>query len=169
MPIKRSIAAMLALLAAGCTELPSILGGPNHDELGGEPVQITRLQEHFPGFSSGITEPARLVVNSQTEWALVWRRMWQSHNPVPPAPVVDLSSETVLVTTMGGRPTGGYSIRVEEAAVVSGDLVIRVVETSPGRACVTTQAFTAPVDVVKVPRTGHSIRFETVKKVHDCG
>jgi hypothetical protein len=168
MSINRLRMLMLATLAAGCAELPLVGTGPELDELAGEPVQIIQLQEYFPRYNSGISEQARLVVTSRAEWELAWRRVWHGHSPVPAAPAVDFDREVVLVAAMGGRSSGGYQIQVTQAAAQADRVVVRVVETSPGKGCFTTAAFSEPVDVVKLPRTALPIDFQTVKVVHEC-
>ncbi|HYR07775.1 MAG TPA: protease complex subunit PrcB family protein, partial [Longimicrobium sp.] len=132
------------------------------------PVQLIRLQEYFPPHNSGFGEQARLVVTGQAEWETAWRRVWEGHSPVPAAPAVDFEREVVLVAAMGSRPNGGHHIQVKQAAAQADRVVVRVVETSPGKACFTTAAFTEPVDVVKLPRTPLPIEFQTVKAVHEC-
>ena len=44
----------------------------------------------------------------------------------------------------------------------------RATECMPGFGCVLTQATTAPIDIVKLPRTSQPIQFQTVKAVHEC-
>ncbi|WP_420128609.1 protease complex subunit PrcB family protein [Longimicrobium sp.] len=166
MPIKRSIALMMSMLAAGCAELPSI--SPGLDTLPGEPVQLVRLQEYFPAYNSGFEMQARLVVTSQAEWEATWQRIWQNTRPVPAPPAVDFQHEVVLVAAMGSRSSGGHHIQLQQAAAQPGNVVVRVVETFPGEACVVTAAITEPVDVVRLPRTSQPIQFQTVKQVHAC-
>lgn len=168
MQLNRSIALVMSMLVAGCAELPSISPGLDQVPLPGEPVQVVRLEAYFPVHYSGLDAPARLVVESQAEWALVWQRIWGSHDPVPALPSIDFDRETVLVAAMGTRPTGGYAIRVDAAAAQGERVAVRVVETSPGSRCALTQAFTAPIDIVKLPRTPQPIAFQTVKNVHEC-
>ncbi|MBW3573003.1 MAG: protease complex subunit PrcB family protein [Gemmatimonadetes bacterium] len=159
---------VLAALAAGCTELPSIDPGFDEGDLGGEPVPVTRVHEAFPAGYSGLAEQAQLVVESRAEWEEVWRRMWQYTDPAPAAPAIDFSRHTVVVAAMGSRPTGGAGVRVEKAASHADHVVVQVVETSAGDGCGTTQAVSAPVDVVAIPRTPQPIRFRIAQTVREC-
>lgn len=161
-------AAMAALLAA-CSELPSVTPELDREPLDGEPVEVIRLAETLPAHYSGMTQRERVVVRTPAEWEIVWRRMWAGHSPLPPVPAVDFERHVLLVAAMGSRPTGGYHIRIAEAAALADEVAVRVVETSPSRGCITTQAFTAPVDVVKLPRTSRQIQFRTAEVVHECG
>jgi KaiC/GvpD/RAD55 family RecA-like ATPase len=162
--ITRLTAVVLAVLAAACSDSSSPLD-PELDELepGGAPVEVTRLHAR-PAFYTGFSEPARLVVDDQVELEQVWARLGTR----PENPVVDFGRELVLVAAMGGRPTGGYSVRVEEVRAYADHVTVHVVETSPGRSCVTTQALTAPAEAVKIPRTSLEVRFRTTQSVHEC-
>lgn len=163
--IKRLIPVVLAALAA-CADLPLIDAGL--DERQGEPVAITRFEGYPPLHYSGFATRERIVVESQAEWEIVWRRLMGSRSSPPAAPAVDFDKEVVIVAAMGGRPTGGYSIRVDDAEARSDHVSVRVVESSPGRRCVVTMAATAPVDVVKLTSTGRPVRFRDVESVRDC-
>ena len=164
--ITRSSAAVLALLMAACAESASPLE-PDLDELepGGAPVAVTRLRER-PSFYTGYNEPGRLVVDDQVELDQAWSRLGV-YQPGG-SPPVDFGRELVVVAAMGSRSTGGYSIRVEEVRAYADHVTVHVVETSPSRSCITTQAFTAPAEAVKIPRTSLEIRFRTTQRVHEC-
>ncbi|HEX5869362.1 MAG TPA: protease complex subunit PrcB family protein [Longimicrobium sp.] len=166
--MKRSIAPILATLAAACAELPSISPGLDQEPLGGEPVQLARLQEYFPAYNSGFEERTQLVVRTQAEWEQAWRRMWKNHSPVPAAPAVDFEREVLVLAAMGTRSSGGYRVQVQHAAAHPDHVVVRVIETSPGGGCVTTAALSEPVDVARLPRTDLPIRFRVVETVHEC-
>lgn len=156
---------MLAALAA-CAESPA--GGLPQVDLPGQAVAVTPVGERYPSHYSGFEQSARIVVENEEQWAQVWSRLWRHQHPVPALPAVDFQQEIVVVAAMGTRPNGGYAIRVQAAAVHEGSLTVRVVETSPGSNCVTTQAITTPTDVVRVARSGLPVRFTTATGVLDC-
>jgi hypothetical protein len=158
---------LLVAVLAGCSELPTVRQG-ERNVLDTQQVALVRFDAYFPAYNSGFGEPVRRVVDDAAEWEDAWRELWRSHNPVPPAPAVDFSREVVLLAAMGTRSSGGYSIHVEDAAAKGDHVTVRVIETSPGRACGVTAALTEPVDIVKLSRTPLPIRWETVKSVHDC-
>ena len=158
---------LLCLFAAACAEAPLLDPGLAEGALPGEPVTLTRV-EPGPSPHSGFSEPARIVVTSQAQWEAVWRKITGSATPATPPPAVDFRREVVLVAAMGGRHTGGYTVRVEEAAADARQVSVRIVETSPSARCVVTQAFTAPVDVVKMTRTSLPVRFGVAQQVRDC-
>ena len=168
MTATRLFSLLFAILAAGCGELPSMDPGVDPDLLGGERIEIIRLDEYFPPFNSGFMEQTRRVVQSQAVWEQVWARMWANHHPVPPVPSIDFEREMVLLAAMGGRSSGGYRVQVQAAAALADRVAVRVIETSPGGNCIVTAALTEPVDVVRIPRTPLPVEFRTVTAVHRC-
>lgn len=158
-----------ALLAGACGDTPTARQDPPLEALAGNPVQLARFTEYFPAYNSGFGQQTRLVVGSQAEWQAAWTRLWKNHAPVPPPPAVDFANEVVLLAAMGSRSSGGFTIRVQDAAARTDHVAVRVIETSPGGGCVVTGALSEPVDVVRLPRTALPVRWETVRAVHECG
>jgi hypothetical protein len=82
---------------------------------------------------------------------------------------VDFTHDLVIAVASGQQRTGGFGIAVEQVSQKGGDLTIRVVETSPGRNCLTTSELTQPVDVVTVPVTKvQNWNFVEGKSAPDC-
>jgi hypothetical protein len=125
-------------------------------------VQIQPLPEAQPvRYYSGITTQQRLVVRDAATWASTWQQIVSRIQPPPPVPMVDFASNLVIVAAMGTKPTGGYSIDVDNVRISGPDASISVTEQSPGSGCVVTQAETAPVAVVLVPQfTGQATFIE---------
>jgi len=119
--------------------------------------------------AQAIRDPRRQLVETQAEWEAVWAESSANMWPQPPAPAVDLSDHRLVVLAMGGRPTGGYSISAEELSQLGADLWLTVMERSPGPGCMVTQATTAPLTVVEVPRTGGQLYLVEREATTDCG
>ena len=87
---------------------------------------------------------------------VAWTRLGSGAAP-------DFENEAAIVAYLGAMPTGGYAISVREAQFtgvpgaasgpLSGRLTITLWVTSPGPDDFVTQAFTYPVDIVRVPRS----------------
>jgi len=113
---------------------------------------------------TGIEERRRLVIQDANAWAQFWSELGVGERPE-----VDFSRELVIAVASGQQRTGGFSIAVEQVSQKQGDLTIRVVETGPGRNCVTTSELTQPVEVVAVPQAGpRSWSFTEGKTAPDC-
>lgn len=136
----------------------------------GTAIPVTRLSPH-PGsflYYSGLQQPERLVIRDQAAWITAWSSLWPNGVPIPALPAVDFSKDMIVIAALGGRSTGGYSIFVDSARTTASGLVVFVGTSSPGRHCITTQAFTQPVDIARVPSTEAAVAFVDVPRVEDC-
>lgn len=156
------------LLAAGCAD-----GGPTdtvESRSGAAAGARVELRALFPQplHYSGMDAPAREVVRSDASWQTLWTRIHRHLQPAPRVAAVDFGREAVVVAAMGSRATGGYVITVDSATAAPDTLHVFVTERSPGRTCVTTQAFTAPVHAVAIPADGRAVRFHENAVVDPC-
>jgi len=87
---------------------------------------------------------------------------------VPDPPSIDFESDEIIAATMGQRSTGGYAIRIEEISRRGDDLEVVIVETSPGRGCLTTQALTSPATAVSVARPPGVVEFVEETETRGC-
>lgn len=128
-------------------------------------VEVRRL-EFLPVSFSGIGTVERVVIRSEPEWQTFWTRLWGGHHR--PRPAVDFDREMVVAATMGARSTGGFWIQVDSVVVSSAAVDVFVTEHSPGRSCITTQAFTYPADAVAIPASPQPVRFHDAKVTTEC-
>jgi hypothetical protein len=120
---------------------------------------------------SGMKDRHRLAVPDSQAWTALWRQVTQNILPPVPVPAIDFNTDAVIIASMGMRPTGGYSIEIESVQAAEGTLYVTVLERSPGTNCVVTQAVTAPVHAVRVPRQSFlaSVVFTEKTEVQNCG
>lgn len=126
------------------------------------PMSVQQLDSALASYyrhSSGYPDSARLVIKTADEWARVWNRIVSNHGPKPPVPEIDFAKEMVLVAAMGTRATGGFSIEIEAVDRDSSSITASVRKRSPGNTCGTTAALTAPVAIVRIPRSDKPVRF----------
>ncbi len=155
---------------------PAPAGDPNPSRPGTPPddddadldtdAEAAGVRRLWRSTRSGVETPERLVLRDQPSLANLWQRLGSD----APPPEVDLARELVVAVASGAKPTGGHSISVGRAVLDDGTLVIEVLETAPARTCLTSQAFTQPVDVVAVPADGvEKWRFVERQEVGGCG
>ena len=98
----------------------------------------------------------REVIRNREEFIDFWKRL---HGRVPPGgfviplPEIDFSKEMIVVAAMGQRPSSGYSILIDGACEVDGQIevfVSSVEEVSCGMGVF--PSMTAPADAVRLPR-----------------
>lgn len=118
---------------------------------------------------TGIEDVRRGIVASESEWLGLWLEIWTPVGPVPDPPRIDFSRELVVVAAMGLRPTGGYSIRIDQVIQRQGFVEVRLIETEPPPGCEVTQEETTPLDLARIPRVQQPFRFEVERFVGSCG
>jgi hypothetical protein len=86
----------------------------------------------------------------------------------PPAEhTVDFSSRRVVLLSLGGRPTGGYSISVEKIEDHGDFIEASIIISKPGSNCFVTQAQTSPYQFVEVESV-KELLFEEKIDVVNC-
>ena len=164
-------ALLLALAAVGCASDGATPPDPRTLREGtAQRVEITRLRpEPYPlTHSSGVREPARLVVRDDALWRATWAAIWSQHRPEPALPAIDFGREMVVVAALGERSSGGYGILVDSASMEGTTLVVHVRTMSPGPRCFVTAALTQPVDAARLPRHDGAVRFSERTEVRHC-
>ena len=126
-------------------------------------VSVLKLQH------SGLVQEAREVLKSRADWANLWSTATSGFDPSRDVPTVDFGRKMVLVAALGRRPTGGYDVFFTAVYEDEGHLYAIITDVSPGIGCVTSQAFTAPVAIVTVPRREKPVRFVERTDVRNCG
>ena len=148
---------VIATVAACGGQLSSV---PPHVPADAAPVTVEPVADlQSVRFNSGISTRERTVVRTRASWEALWPQIVGSLRPIPPVPAVDFATKTVIVASMGTRSSGGYVISVDEVRQSRGDSWITITERSPGSACGTTAALTAPVAAVVVPRFDGTATF----------
>ncbi len=117
---------------------------------------------------SGYSKPARLLIDDDAAWAQAWATLDISLSPASPRPAVDFAHYSVIIAAQGSHGTGGFGIEVTRLAASSEFLYAEVTSTSPGARCFTTQAFTEPVDVIRIPKPHLPLMFVEHSVVSQC-
>ncbi len=113
----------------------------------------------FKGYHGGIKEVGEQVIEDATTWEKVWKQVHATLRPLPKLPEVDFERQIVLAVFMGGRNTGGYSIDITHVKDAGKFLEVSVRRMSPDARDVTTQALTAPYDMLVIEKPGKPVRF----------
>ena len=157
--------AALLLAACGGASARYVDDDPGYQTPGGVPTGSLEISRIGTYTNSSIQEPRRLVIRSEQEW----RDFWYDLN-LGSAPEVDFTRNMVIAVSAGVRPSTGHSVLVDNVRLDDdGTLRVEVLQTSPGRGCVTAQQMTQPVDVVVVPRADLRTWSFTERRVtQDC-
>jgi hypothetical protein len=139
----------------------------------GKPVAISLLGPKLPGrrmsfLNGGIKERVRLVIRDRDEFDKFWKQIYRLGSDKPPLPEVDFSREMIVVAAMGQQPSSGYEIIVDGACEVDNQLEVLVRSTNFLKCGLQLGIVTAPVDMVRLPKTNMQLVFRETEVTSDC-
>ncbi len=120
------------------------------------------------GTYSAIQEKRELVINTNDEYQKLMQDVYKNMDQMPRIPVVDFTKNTLIAVFVGTRSTAGYLVSIDSISESSKNLNVEVLETTPGKNCMTSDVITAPYTIVKVPKTDKKAVFKYSQKVKDC-
>ena len=152
-----SLGVMLVLGACGTglNQAPAVDAGER------VPVRVI-----YRGSRCPTSQPGIRVIRDASSWA-EWQRLRRqliflvSDEPDEEAAALDFGQVTVIVISMGQKPTPGYAVEVPEgsAALQGGSLNIVSVWQQPAEGAILPQVVTSPCVAITIPRA----RFNAVK------
>ena len=124
-------------------------------------------------FQSRVEGKLRLAVRDRDEWIALLKRMFTIDSSLGPNlerepwTEIDFSREMVIVATMGTRPSSGYCIFIDSIYERDGrlDVTVRAVENPR---CGVFPVMTAPLDIVRLPKTDRPVVFHETQVDSDC-
>ncbi len=113
--------------------------------------------------SSAVLEPGIMIIGDQEALTLLYEQLGESN-----LPQVDFAKNIVVGVFEGEQPRGGFDLEVEEVLALPEGLAIFLRETIPGSACLTTQAISAPFEIVSIPKISQDIFFAVTPVIAEC-
>ncbi len=120
------------------------------------------------GTYSAIQEKRELTINTNDDYQKLMAEVYKNLDQMPRIPVVDFTKNTLIAVFIGTRNTGGYLVTIDSITESSKNMNVEVMETTPGKDCMTSDVLTAPYTIVKVPKTDKKAVFKYSQKVKDC-
>lgn len=133
---------------------------PGNNESGKE-VTFKTLAE---GANSGVSQRGSYIIEDEKSW----NDLWFKASLQEIAPRVDFSNNMVVAIFQGAKPTGGYSISVNNVIEGDSSVMVFVKEVSPGPNCMVTMAFTQPYHMIMLPKTDKEAIFNIDGVTNDC-
>ena len=150
----RSLALMLTLSMVGaCSNTPTA------PDLTFRVVGIGRWTATAPG-STVITE-----ADAWSQFLAITELRAPSGRPEDPLAPPTFGSEMAIALFLGGRPTTGYDIRIDEIERQSGTIAIHATEIIP---CVGATVITYPLTVIVVPKTNDPVKVSWSRQPLVC-
>ncbi len=132
-------------------------------------VRSLQFETLAKGFYSGYNSKDFLVIKSDEELERVWNLTFSGVSPQPKPPEIDFSKQMLVAVFLGRRMTGGFSIQIESVVEHENKVVVHVLESSPAKNCIVTQALTSPYHMVVFERVDKPVVFQEESKIVECG
>ncbi len=124
--------------------------------------------ELVKGTNSGFEEPLQQVITNQDELTKTWEQVYLNYFDKPKPPRVDFNENQVILIAMGMKTSGGYDTQIRSINLSNENYTVEVIETSPGKGCMTTEAITYPFQLVQIKKPKGKTTFNITQKVIDC-
>jgi len=164
--------AMMLVPLAGCSgrdpRIPVDAQDVTLSSIGGP--QTPPAMSDTPYFYTGFRDPARLVIRDNDAWLSAWSTLVQPYEAsasAPPPPLIDFSTDMVVLAAMGERRSGGYTVEMKAAATQE-QLYVSVTQTDPGMSCAVSLLLTQPVAVARLQRFDGPVTFVESQATCDC-
>jgi hypothetical protein len=134
----------------------------------GSPMRRLAAADSAYTLRSGFEESRHTVVRDAVAWAALWQELHAGRRPVPPTPEIDFEREMVVLAALGRQRSGGFDIVIESVRREESEVIVTLVERSPGSDCITTAELTSPADLAIVPWDERPVRFVAQRVVVAC-
>lgn len=112
------------------------------EPIDGEPVHFEPIDPHSYQ-QRRTTEEEIFIINDAEEYEQIIGSLDNETE-------INFEENSVIAVLLGMRPTGGYSVEIEEIREKDDKMVIHALESRPGDNCIVTMAVTHPYDAVLV-------------------
>ncbi len=123
-------------------------------------IQTTPFQK---GAYSGIDAEKEMVIRNERDWLKLSDKMKGEK-----LPSINFQKKMIIAVFQGQKPTGGYSIYVDEVCRKKNGIEVNVHKEKPGSNCKVTQAVTSPYELVILPKFQGDLSFNSVTKAKEC-
>ncbi len=120
------------------------------------------------GDNGGFKSKTNLVISTQEEFLKIWDQAFANYMNKETAPSIDFEKNVILLVALGQKTSGGHTIKVNSVVETKDNTVVNILETSPGKDCMTTEAITYPYQIVQIEKPNKNVQFSAIEKVIDC-
>jgi hypothetical protein len=138
------------------------------------PAQELARKAHFETilkhYTCGHPERANYLITDKDQWEIVWGLAMSNVYPIPPAPEIDFSRQSVIAVFEGDEPSSDYSMTVKRLIRKGKKLRVVVEEVVPADACKVLMVVTQPVHIVVTERVPdpHRVEFKIKQHIREC-
>jgi hypothetical protein len=158
---KLLLATMLPCAGIGCVSKPST---PSANIADADSVPFMTL---YKSLSGTLDTRHRMVIRDDSTFRAIWRQSVPVTTSSTSPPLVDFRSHMVILASRGALPDESEGIDIA-AVRQNGDSLVVVVRTRRvGARCLVGSAESAPLTIVRIPRSVAGLRFEELSEIRD--
>lgn len=120
------------------------------------------------GNNGGFKEKSNQIISDQKEFSKIWDQAFVNYMNKESAPEVDFTKNIVLLIALGEKTSGGHTIKVNSIVESNENTIVNILETCPGKGCMTTESITYSYQIVQIEKPNKPIQFSTIEKIIDC-
>lgn len=120
------------------------------------------------GDNGGYKTKTNLIISTQKEFLQIWEQAFANYMNKETAPEVDFEKNVIILVALGQKTSGGHTIKVNSVIESKDNTIVNILNTSPGKGCMTTEAITYPYQIVQIEKPKNTVQFSTIGKVIDC-
>lgn len=163
----------LLITLAGCDGVSKSANDPDFSmEVETEVLDegAVRLDEISEGQQGSVVDGTQDVLRDEQAYASFWKRLHADQDSVPDRPEVDFETQAVVAVVLGRRPTGGYSVDIDEVLTTESrnSTQVRFTENTPGDGCVVQQVLTSPYVLATIKTPGENVTFSGSEASYSC-
>ncbi|MFB6098615.1 MAG: protease complex subunit PrcB family protein [Salinibacter sp.] len=167
---------LLLVLATGGCDTVSLLGGEDPSEF---PLELeyeaitngaVNVEQIDRGSYGDIVEGTQTVLRDEEAYAAFWERLHADRSSVPERPEINFENKVVVGLVLGERPSGGYSIKINDirSSENSQKIQVQYTEVVPGDGCAVTMALTSPYVLLAVETQAEEVIFSRSEETRSC-
>jgi len=116
----------------------------------------------------GIHERKSLLINNAVEWQEVWEQIHAGVSERPPLPSVDFKRHSLIVISLGSRPSGGFAVSMDFESMGKSKGRVVVTELTPSSDCIVIAQRTYPTFTALKPSPMHDVSVENKRAARPC-
>lgn len=129
-----------------------------------ESPQILPFETFASGQYSGLTEKTNQLINSQEELNSIWQKIYSIQIPVPTAPKIDFSQNSIILAARGDQKTSGHDIKIVKIQAAAKSVEVSLEQANPPSNSIILPVLTQPFILVKTPKINKPVQFIETNK-----
>ncbi|HEX2716532.1 MAG TPA: hypothetical protein VHM67_02565 [Gemmatimonadaceae bacterium] len=117
---------------------------------------------------SGVREPTRAVIRDADAWRRLWSEVTRVVDGPVDQPVIDFTRDMLLVAGLGYRGDSCCEVRIDSVQATPDTVIVIVTTTTAGLHCGVFATASAPLDIIRIRRSEHAVRFVERSRTRTC-